>query len=155
MLDDAAEFAPYLDGLHHQARQYQSVTAGETHSGVDGRTPGVQPAWWPAPLAPSPATSPPRAAFLASSAGFLLESPWPRVFTQPDLTQPAVAAHSAVPEAHAHLFVRELHEQLRETAADSVARAIDIQLVKPLELWQQAYRAAKVGAGRRAAASCC
>jgi hypothetical protein len=139
-----------------QARQYQSVTAGETHSGrVADRTPGCSLPGGRPPSHHSPTTSPSRAAFLASSAGFLLESPWPRVFTQPDLTQPAVAAHSAVPEAHAHLFVRELHEQLRETAADSVARAIDIQLVKPLELWQQAYRAAKVGAGRRAAASCC
>jgi hypothetical protein len=81
---------------------------------------------------------------VASYTAFLLEAPWPRVFTQPDLTQPAVAAHSTVPEPHAHLFVHELHQQLRDTAPESVARAIDLQLIKPLELWQQAYRAAKV-----------
>jgi hypothetical protein len=84
------------------------------------------------------------AGWLAASAGFLLDAPFPRIFTQQDLTQAAVAAHATVPEEHAHLLVRELHSQLRLTAPDTVARAIEAQLVKPLELWTKAHKVAKV-----------
>jgi hypothetical protein len=87
----------------------------------------------------------PPAGFLTTTSTFLAASPTPALYTQADLTQPA-QAHPAqqLPPQHQHLLSQQLQQQLGADVPAAVARHIDKTLLRPLQLWRTALRAAQV-----------
>lgn len=74
----------------------------------------------------------------------MLDAPYPRQWKQDDLTQLAINVQTPIPAHHAHLFVREVHQQLMEQVPLLTVQKIEQLLLRPMRIWIQAYESAKV-----------
>jgi hypothetical protein len=85
------------------------------------------------------------AEFLQATATLMTSCPFPRMWSQPNPTEPAVPVHVAAPADAAAWLDADTHALLAREAPAAVGVAVKKELLAPMQQWLAAYDVAQVG----------